>query len=214
MSIVPCKRGQRGEGLGGGVGGEAHEVGEGVGVVRGGGGGALQQLRHRHLRQVVQRERRRRRGGRGAESFWFWALKLGVLGGGLGVEVLHHGGQPHLLLLELHLQLGHDLHLDPGLGGRLVAEAVLGGHVGPPLVRAGDLALAARPPAHAAAVEEAAALPVPAPATLLVQVRLEARGSLLAAARPESSVILKSKFTRIFVLYIFNVFKIFFCVPR
>ena len=29
-------------------------------------------------------------------------------------------------LLQLELQLGHDLHLDPGLGGALVVEDVLG----------------------------------------------------------------------------------------
>ena len=119
------------------------------------------------------------------------------------MEMLHHGSQPHLrhkelvkskdvlslrkyssdphlLFLELDLELGNNLHLDPGLGRGLVAEAVLLAHVLPPDPGTPALPLTARPPALAPGVEQV----LPLPAQILVKLRLKAGGCLLAAARP------------------------------
>ena len=114
------------------------------------------------------------------------------------MEMLHHGSQPHLrhltfskhktlnicnphlLLLELDLQLGDNLHLDPGLGRGLVAEAVLAAHVLSPGPGGAAIPLTARPPALAPRVQQALCLTP----EILVKLRLKTGGCLLTAARP------------------------------
>ena len=86
----------------------------------------------------------------------------------------------YLLLLELDLELGDDLHLDPGLGGGLVAQAVLLAHVLPPGPGAPALPLTAGPPTLAPGVEQV----IPVSAQILVKLGLKAGGCLLTAARP------------------------------
>lgn len=75
-------------------------------------------------------------------------LEIGLLG---EMEVRHHGLETLLLLLELQLQLGHDLHLDACLRRALVVQHVLGVDVLEEGVDVVAVGLAARPLAGAVA---------------------------------------------------------------
>ncbi len=86
------------------------------------------------------------------------------------MQMLHHGGQPILLLLQLDLQLGDDLHLNARLRRAAIAESVLARHMSAPGAGRRAVAIAARPLALTVPVQAAAAVIAAAIFLLLLSV--------------------------------------------